>query len=222
MAKHPDTGEDISGPVYNAIMNERALAAEAVLRTQAASSQRLNDYERVQPSPERPTGISPLLSFMFFVMFVAMICMGGFTLWIVMRGGAVAPVAPVVVPSNNVDAMVAPIRQKLAYDPDKAKATWKAYSGFREAIKKSGERIRNTQDLAYVQSAILKDVDIKPGKTPIGRDIDQAIATQLGITWGRDKPGEAEGWAFKAFDDADRVKLAEVIDAIARAAEAGL
>lgn len=220
MPTHPDTGEDISNPVYEAIMAERA-RAEALLRDkEAVSRPRFDQYERA-PQPVA-AGVPPMMSFMFFVMFLGMMAMGGFIAWQSMSGPAAAPPAPVVVPGGSVDVLVAPIKMKLAYYPDKALATWKAYSGFRDALKKSGERVKNTRDLAYVQSAILSDIDIQPGMTPIGRDIDQAIATQLGITWGRDNADEPEGWEFKSFDDSDRAKLVVIVDAIARAAEAAL
>ncbi len=168
--------------------------------------------------PYMQPGPSPLTLLFGFVVVVAVALL----VWDRFRehgGSRPAPQpAPVVVPSGEAARMAEPVAERLAYQPEKARAVWKAYSGLRDAIDgASGQRVADTRVLAAVTKALLEDVDAGGGE-PVGRQIDEAVAGYLGIGWGADEDG-TEGWEFKKFSDADRQKLVEILDAIATAAE---
>lgn len=221
MFKHPETGKFISKAEYEAIMAERE---------EKQSESRPVEYG---PAPVRqvsmqsgnsfnPMGcVVPMMAAMMLFMLVGF-GVGGYLLWQANRTPAPPVPAPNVVPVNpSLDALTNPIKQKLAYDPAKAKKAFAAYAGFRDAMMgPSGRRVTDTRVFASVHSALLQDVDAGGG-TPIGRDIDQAIASHLGISWGRDTDGK-EGWEFKSFNDSDRMRLAEILGAISSAAESTL
>lgn len=174
---------------------------------------------------EPPARSNALIGCAVAMMFIVIIVLCGVVGWLLVRTQAtpgqhpVPTPAPVVVPAVNLDAIVAPLKTKLSYDPEKAKVVYRLYSGFSEALAgKSGDRIVDTRVLENVTQAYLSDANAMGG-TPIGREIDEAIAAHLGIGWGSDAPGEAAGWEFKAFTPGDRAKLVEITNAIANAAK---
>ncbi|MEL6895360.1 MAG: hypothetical protein AAFP90_04585 [Planctomycetota bacterium] len=130
--------------------------------------------------------------------------------------------SPVVKPDSPLADVVEPIRNKLSYDPAKARVVWKTYSGFADALDgPSGARMVNTRVLASVQSSLLKDLDTAGG-TKVGKEIDAAIGRHVGITSSAADDNDSAGWEFKAFDDDDRRELVEICKAIASAAEGTL
>lgn len=174
---------------------------------------------------DEPDEGSSLAGCLVVILFGLVLLLGGWLAWdkairpAIWPAPAPAPV-PDIRPAPGLQSLTAPIAQKLSHQPEKARAVWKAYSGFSEALDgPSGERVENTRTFASVSQALLKDIDAGGG-TPIGREIDEAVAEHLGIEWGRDD-GE-EGWEFKSFDDRDRDKLVEITAAIAAAAEGTL
>jgi hypothetical protein len=226
MPKHPDTGKYISNAAYERLMRSRRKHAEPESDIEPSDRPEM-DLDPRQPGDDYryPAHSSPTPSgCLIFLMGLCLIGLTSFVVWDRLsrdKSPAPAPpVAPVVTPAGPVlDGLVAPIRQKLAYEPEKARKVFAAYSGLRDAIQgPSGQRVTDTRIFAAVTSALLTDIDAGGG-TPIGRDIDQAVASHLGISWGRDSASTAEGWEFKQFADADRVKLVEVLGAIAKAAE---
>jgi hypothetical protein len=205
MPRDPKTGAFIDQATFDAIVAEEG-------HPESGGADRVHQHygDRPQASP------------LTVILLVAMLAMGAFLAWKQFRPSTPTGPAPIVIPSGNLDSLVAPIRQKLAYDPAKAAKVFRAYSGFRDALAgPSGQRVIDTRVFAAVTAALLTDIDAGGG-TPIGRDIDQAVAAHLGITWGRDKPGEPEGWEFRKFTPADVGRLVEITGAIAVAAEAGL
>lgn len=233
MPQHPDTGETISGPVYEAIMAERARAAELLDAEREAIAEAL--AAEPAPKPIAPTAemmagksskVEKLLGCLIALVLVVILVgfpVGGYFVYKAINASTRPDaVVPVVTPVTNLAAITKPIADKLAYDPAKASEVFKAYSGFAEALKtKSADRIKDTRVLAAVQSAFLTDIDSSM-TTPVGKEIDQAIAAHLGLGWGSDGPGDAAGWEFKTFTDADVKKLAEILQAIADAAETAL
>jgi hypothetical protein len=234
MPKHPVTGEDVSNPVYEAVVAEmkRAKEVEAV-RIQEAEERLVADLEREglartlpesrwdeQSSEPRQVVASggSFMPFAMLLMFICMMFMGGYLIYQNTRTPA-APAVPVdVVPVGDLTALVAPIKAKLEYDPIKAEAVRDAYAGFGEAVAgASGKRVTDSRVLESVQSAFLTDIAAKGGVS-VGMEIDKAIAGHLGISWGSDGPGEESGYEFKVFGEAEQVKLAEILNAISKAA----
>ena len=130
--------------------------------------------------------------------------------------------SPVVVPAAELSALTDPIREKLAYDPAKARVVRDVYAGFRDALAgPSGKRVTGSRVLEQVQAALLEDLDTNSGVT-VGAEIDAAIGGHLGIERSEDEETGEEGWEPKTFSDADRKKLVEIVGAISRAAEEAL
>lgn len=130
--------------------------------------------------------------------------------------------APVVAPSSDLRVHTDPIKQKLAYDPAKARIVRDAYAGFRDALAgPSGKRVSDSRVLETVQKSFLEDLQTNTG-TSVGAEIDAAIGGYLGIERSKDEKTGEEGWEPKSFDDSDRKKLAEIVGAISRAAEESL
>ena len=204
MPRDPKTGQFVSQEVYDAIVAEEGHPDPAAYPHHELPPVRYVERQRA----------SPLTA----ILLLAVIVMGGFIIWQSTRG-PIGPV-PVVVPDNSVSTLVAPIKAKLAQDPAKAVQVFQAYSGLRDALAgTSGARVIDTRVFAAVTTALLTDIDAAGG-IPIGGDIDRAVATHLGISWGRDGSDDPEGWEFKKFGPAERAKLVEIVGAIARAAEA--
>jgi len=125
--------------------------------------------------------------------------------------------APVVVPVNNLESFVAPIRAKLAGDRAKAATVADAYVGLCAAIAgKTGQRLTSSRIFEAAHEAFLTDLDATSG-VAVGAEIDQAIGSYLGMT---KTTGADGGWEPITFDESHRVKLVEITAAIAEAAEA--
>lgn len=205
MPRDPQTGEFVSQEVYDAIIAEEGPGP------QPADQPR--PYQAPTTSAEAPRA-NPIT----MLMFVVVLLLGGYIVFKEIRPAGDA--GPIVTPSSQADAAVASIGAKLAGDPAKAAEVAKAYSGLRDALAGvSGNRVTDSKVYAAVSIALLTDLDANTG-TPIGRDIDQAVASYVGIQWGTDGPGDPAGWEFKTFTAADRARLVEIVGAIARTAKA--
>lgn len=227
MPKHPDTGEDISNPVYEAIMSERKRAAdlldaerEAIANQLAAEPAQLSPPPQMMAAPKSSNTekmLGCLIALLLAVILIGFPAGGIFAWKKIQEIDRPTPVAPVT-PTVNLDALVKPIANKLAYAPDKAMKVRDAYLGFAEALQtKSADRVKDTRIFAAIQSAFLQDIDAG-GEPAVGKEIDQAFAAHLGLQWGSDGPGEAAGWSFKSFTQTDITKLTEVAKAIGEAA----
>lgn len=153
------------------------------------------------------------------ILIVLMLSVIAFLIYDRHRSPAVAPQpAPAVVPATpvgNTAAFVEPIRVKLAGDRAKAAIVADAYLGFGAALAgKSGQRVVDSRTLEAVQKAYLTDVDALGG-VAVGTEIDAAIGGYLGMTKTTGKDG---GWEPIAFNESHRVKLVEIVNAIAEAA----
>ena len=245
MPKHPETGEDISKPVYDAIMAERDRQAEIEARLTAQWEDRLR-AERLAASPQTPQITYPQADYesqtksksantpdlkgcaivgIFLILTLSFGMFAAAMAWQVFAKPAAAlvvvpvtPVGPVpVIPNASLDALVAPIKTKLAYDPAKAFEVQKNYAGMADAIEgASGSRVSDTRILETVMQAYLTDLN-DMGGTPVGAEIDTAVGQALGLDKSTDP--KDPGWSYRAFDASDRAKLVAIFRAIATAAE---
>lgn len=247
MPKHPETGEDISKPVYDAIMAERERQAEIEARLTAQWEERLRaersaTFASMLPKADpQPTATSQshlpavatspdlkgcVIVAIFLIFTLSFAVFAGAMAWRVFATPnnvpAVVPVTPVtpapVIPNLSLDALVEPIKAKLAYDPAKAFEVQKNYAGMADAIEGvSGARVSDTRILETVMQAYLTDLN-DMGGTPVGAEIDIAVGQALGLDKSTD-PKDL-GWSYKTFDPSDRAKLVAIFRAIASAAEA--
>ena len=134
---------------------------------------------------ERPRS-SPLNA----ILLLAVIGMGGFIVWQSTRG-PIGP-APVVVPDHSV---------RYVGGADQSKTSPRSSQGGTRFSKLTAgcamrwpalrvTRVTDTRVFAAVTTALLTDIDAAGG-IPIGGDIDRAVATHLGISWGRDRIGRS-------------------------------
>lgn len=203
MPRDPKTGAFVTQEVYDAIIAEEGTPPP----TSPAWTQ--------PPTPAQYPPQPVKASFSTMVLTVLVIGLIGYIAVKELMGPASVP-APV--PVNDVVSITAPIAAKLMGNPAKAALVENTYRGFADAVAgRSGSRVTDTKVFAAVTTALLTDIDAGT-VNPIGKEIDAAVGSYLDIKYGRDAPGEAEGWEFKTFTETDRAKLVQVLQAISEAA----
>ena len=124
------------------------------------------------------------------------------------KGGGLGTPIDVDEPTAQLKTLIAPIAAKLKSDPEKSARVITAFHGFALGMRgKAGSRIKDVGTLGQVHSDALQDLDMATG-VKIGAEIRSVLQEYVGI---KSIDGLSEN---KSITPADRVKIAEVYDAI--------
>lgn len=115
---------------------------------------------------------------------------------------------PVEPPSAELQALVQPIKAKLASDESKAAKVVTTYAGFANAMRsKVAQSISSTSQFAAIHAAALQQLDVVGG-VAVGSEIDAAVSQYVPI-----KRVDG-GYENRTLTDVDRKRIAEVFDAV--------
>ena len=125
------------------------------------------------------------------------------------KGGSITGGLDVAEPNQELRDLVSPIIAKLQTDPEKAARVAPVFVGFAKAIRGSpGSKVSNARIFGQINAASFKDLSMAGGVS-IGSELESILSQYVGIK------AVDDGFEDKKLNAGDRLKIAEVFDAVA-------